>query len=93
LIGRGPHSARAIAARIDYDAARMWTEYKKRFWTSQIMIVVVTILAWQVLHVKGQQLIMIVLAMELGALLGAWMGAKMKRQIERMDDDLPLKPQ
>jgi uncharacterized membrane protein YfcA len=68
----------------------MWKEYKRRFFVSQVLIVVVALLAWQVGKMEARQLITIIVAMEIGGLLGAWMGAKMKQQIERADEDLPL---
>jgi uncharacterized membrane protein YfcA len=68
----------------------MWTEYKKRFWTSQALILIVAVVAWQLGGVRGQQLVTVIVAMQLGALLGAWMGARMKRQIQQADDELPL---
>jgi len=72
----------------------MWQEYKKRFWISQAVILLGTLVAWQVGKLPPAQLVMVFFAMQVGALLGAGMGARMKRQIERAerDDDLPLKP-
>ncbi len=71
----------------------MWQEYKRRFWTSQILIVLAVVITWQVAKFPWQQIVMIVIAMEIGALLGAAMGARIKRQVKQADDDLPLKPQ
>ncbi len=72
----------------------MWQEYKRRFWISQIVIALGTIIAWQVGKLPPQQLVVIFVAMQVGAVLGAGMGAKIKRDVEagNRDDDLPLKP-
>lgn len=70
----------------------MWQEYKKRFWASQLLIVLAVIVTWQFARFPWQQIVMIVIAMEIGALLGAAMGAKLKRDVQRSKEDLPLRP-
>jgi xanthine/uracil permease len=71
----------------------MWQEYKRRFWMSQFLIVLAVIVTWQVAKFPWQQIVMIIIAMEIGSLLGAAMGAKIKREVRHSNDDLPLKPQ
>ncbi|GIW77655.1 MAG: hypothetical protein KatS3mg104_2718 [Phycisphaerae bacterium] len=70
----------------------MWQEYKKRFWASQLLIVLAVIVTWQFAQFPWQQIVMIIIAMEIGALLGAAMGAKLKRDVQKSKEDLPLKP-
>lgn len=68
----------------------MWKEYKKRFLVTQIIIGIVVLVAWQY-GMDRRQLLMAAVAMEAGSVLGAVFGARLKRQIEAADDDLPLK--
>jgi xanthine/uracil permease len=70
----------------------MWEEYKRRFWISQAMIVLAVIVTWQIAGMSWQRVVTIVVAMEIGALLGSAMGAKLKRDVIRSDEELPLKP-
>ncbi|MBC7783649.1 MAG: hypothetical protein H7144_07395 [Burkholderiales bacterium] len=70
----------------------MWKEYRKRFVVTQVLIALAVLVAWQVAKVPGSQLGLMVVAMELGAVIGAFFGASLKRRIDSPDDDLPLKP-
>lgn len=70
----------------------MWQEYKKRFWASQLLIVLAVIVTWQFARFPWQQIVMIIVAMEIGALLGAAMGAKLKRDVKKSNEELPLRP-
>lgn len=66
----------------------MWNEYKKRFAATQIFVAIGLVVAWQVLKVQPQQLIGVFIAMELGGIMGAWLGARMKTSLGN-DDELP----
>lgn len=68
----------------------MWQEYKKRFVMTQVVVAIILLIAWQY-GMERRQIVMAFIAMEVGAVFGAIMGARLKSQVERArDDDLPL---
>ncbi len=68
----------------------MWEEYKRRFWVSHLIMLIAVIVTWQVAKFEPKQIVLIVIAMEVGSVMGAAMGAKIKRDVKKSDDDLPL---
>ena len=66
----------------------MWKEYKKRFLWTQVFVVIGLFVAWKVMKVDPPRLVMIFLAMELGCVMGAWMGTRINDPSK--DDELPL---
>jgi hypothetical protein len=70
----------------------MWEQYKNTFLRMQIMIAVVTVMIYMKL---GHSVVIaagFLLAMQLGAVVGAMWGTRLKRKIAAMNTALPLKP-
>lgn len=64
----------------------MWQHYKRRFWSTQIFILMLISIGRFGLNMTGKELLAIFIAMQVGAFLGAWLAVKIKRQ----GTDLPL---
>ena len=68
----------------------MWEQYRKTLIPFQIFILAVTVTVYFVLGRQWATALFVLLVMEVGSLLGAAWGARLKRKIERKDSELPL---
>ncbi len=57
-----------------------------------LLIAAMLAAGWFAWKMPGPQLVLIFLSMELGAIIGAWWGARIVRKLERRDTELPLNP-
>jgi uncharacterized membrane protein YfcA len=69
----------------------MWAQYKRTLIPTQLLIITVAlILIYGVKDTTPTLVVVTVIVMELGSLLGAWWGARLKRKIEGRSEKLPL---
>ena len=68
----------------------MWTQYKKTLIPMQLPIIAACVTMRVYRQMPWVSIVLFFCVMQLGALLGAALGARMRRQIERRDDPLPL---
>jgi hypothetical protein len=68
----------------------MFKQYRKTLIPSQILILAICAF----FHFSGRSnprfILLLFIAMQLGAVLGAWWGSRLKRQIQDADKRLPL---
>jgi hypothetical protein len=68
----------------------MWQTYWKRFPLMQGLILVLCAVMYYVLKLRWAQVAATFVVMEIGAVLGAWYGTRMRKRVESQDD-LPLR--
>lgn len=67
----------------------MWEHYKKTFVRMQIFILLLAGVSYYYFKFSALAVVAAIVAMEIFSLLGAWNGARLKKQIEAQD---PLPP-
>jgi uncharacterized membrane protein YfcA len=68
----------------------MWTEYKRTAVVIQLFIIaLIGTVRWRA-HTPWDALLFVFIFLQLGALAGAWFGARLKKQAQKSDDQLPL---
>jgi len=64
----------------------MWQLYKKRFALTQLFIAALLLVAMLVFHKPRNELVIMFIAMQIGAVLGAAMGKRINNQADRADE-------
>ena len=67
----------------------MWTQYLKTFWTMQIAIALLLMAARWFVGMSYPDLMIVLGALEVASVFGAWWGARLKRRVEQDPDLLP----
>lgn len=68
----------------------MWEQYRKFFIPTQIFILAMCGSLWYFGHAPIPAILLLLAVMEIGAVLGAAWGARLKSKINRGQDRLPL---
>lgn len=69
----------------------MWEVYKKRLPVMQLSIVVLCAILYFALKLPWHQVLACFVFFQICAVAGAWWGTRIRRKIEKSDDELPLK--
>jgi uncharacterized membrane protein YfcA len=69
----------------------MWQTYWKRFPVMQGMILILCAIMLFVIKLHWVQVAATFVIMQLGAVLGAWYGTRLRKRIESRPDDLSLR--
>lgn len=80
-----------ITAQISNQENAMWAQYRKTAIPIQLMILVAAVVLYGFAKVPLPGLLLFLVAMEVGAILGAWWGARLKRKLNAEFDKLPLR--
>jgi len=70
----------------------MWAQYRKTLIPTQIVVAIVCLCVLLVFKAPWQGVAAIFVAMQIGAILGARWGLRLKRKIEASSGRLPLSP-
>ena len=68
----------------------MWQHYRKTLLPVQAIIVIVCLLLYWVAKLPLPGVLVFLATMEVGAIVGAWWAARLKRRITTPPDKLPL---
>lgn len=68
----------------------MWQQYRKTFWPMQAFILLLCAIGYFFLKMPLVAAVFLFVMLQFGSLFGAWWGMRLRRQLEKSNDRLPL---
>ena len=68
----------------------MWGHYRRRFWTTQFFIALLLSITYWGMKASPLQVLLFFVAMQGGALIGAWLAVSMAKRSSKTSGELPL---
>ncbi len=70
----------------------MWAQYRKRFIFMQVFILALCAVGYYGIHMRWEMILSFFVAMQVGAVAGAWYGARLIDKMAQRGDALPIRP-